>query len=288
VGSDDRGTRGLVSDLTASATFIGNATTILRLGSFTLLTDPNFVAAGRRVHLGYGAWTRRLLGPACAPADLPPLDGVVLSHLHGDHFDGVARAELPHETTIFTTPQARRKLRRWDFQAARGLPTWEADELVHGRERLRITAVPGRHGPGPVDRLLPDVMGSVLELFADGVCRLRLYITGDTLCRPFLAEVPKRCGDIDAMIVHLGGTRLLGLMLTMDDRQGVELSEMIRPGLIIPVHYNDYSVFTSSLEQFLSRAREHGITGVTPIARGHTFDLPVRGSANPVPRSGDH
>lgn len=262
-----------MTDLTASVTFIGNATTILRLGSFTLLTDPNFVPAGRRVYLGKGAWSRRLIDPACAIADLPPLDAVVLSHLHGDHFDGVAKAELPHETTIFTTPQARRKLVRWDFEAARGLPTWETDELVHGPERLRITAVPGRHGPGPVDRLLPDVMGSVLELLVDGVCRLRLYITGDTLYRPFLADVPKRCGDIDAMIIHLGGTRLLGLMLTMDDRQGVELSELIRPDLIIPVHYDDYGVFTSPLDAFLTRARAHGLTGVHPIVRGQTFDL---------------
>jgi L-ascorbate metabolism protein UlaG (beta-lactamase superfamily) len=273
-----------MTDLTASVTFIGNATTILRLGSFTLLTDPNFVAAGQRVHLGYGASSRRLLDPACGPADLPPLDAVVLSHLHGDHFDRVAKAELPHTTTVFTTPQAQRRLRRWDFEAARGIPTWDTDELVNGPERLRITAAPGRHGPGPVDRLLPDVMGSVLELLVDGVCRLRLYITGDTLYRPFLGEVPKRCGDIDAMIIHLGGTRLLGLMLTMDDRQGVDLTELIRPGLVLPVHYNDYGVFTSPLEHFLTRAKEHGITGVQPIARGGTFELPVRGGANPAVR----
>jgi L-ascorbate metabolism protein UlaG (beta-lactamase superfamily) len=38
--------------LRASMTFIGNATTVLRLGDFTLLTDPNFVSAGSRVHLG--------------------------------------------------------------------------------------------------------------------------------------------------------------------------------------------------------------------------------------------
>src|SRR3954468_182927 len=36
---------------TASVTFIGNATTVLRLGDFTLLTDPNFVPSGTRLHL---------------------------------------------------------------------------------------------------------------------------------------------------------------------------------------------------------------------------------------------
>lgn len=31
-----------------SLTFIGTATTVLRIGSFTVLTDPNFLRSGRR------------------------------------------------------------------------------------------------------------------------------------------------------------------------------------------------------------------------------------------------
>jgi L-ascorbate metabolism protein UlaG (beta-lactamase superfamily) len=215
--------------LQANITFVGNATTVLRLGEFTVLTDPSFVSAGSRVHLGYGAWTRRIVDPALSVAQLPRLDAVLLSHLHGDHFDRVAREQLPSAVPIFTTPQAARRLRRWKFRAVRGLPTWETYDWRRGRQRLRITAVPGRHGPGFADRLLPDVMGSVVELLVGEVCRIRLYITGDTLHRPFLADVPRRCGDIDAMVIHLGGTRLLGMLLTMDDRQGVALTEMIRP-----------------------------------------------------------
>jgi L-ascorbate metabolism protein UlaG (beta-lactamase superfamily) len=260
----------------ASATFIGNATMLLRLGDFTLMSDPNFVPAGARVHLGYGAWTRRVRDPAMPMADLPPLDFVVLSHLHDDHFDQKVRAELPHRTPIFTTAQARGRLSRWGFQAVRDLQTWESYDWARGRQRLRLTAVPGRHAPGLAGRLLPQVMGTVIELIVDGVCRLRLYQTGDTLCGPFLEEIPRRCGDIDAMVVHLGGARLLGVLLSMDDRQGVALTELIRPRLTIPVHHNDYTVCKSPLSDFLDRAREHGLTGVRPITRGDTMSLPVR------------
>jgi L-ascorbate metabolism protein UlaG (beta-lactamase superfamily) len=34
--------------------------------------------------------------PALEIDDLPPLDFVMLSHHHGDHFDDVAAARLPH------------------------------------------------------------------------------------------------------------------------------------------------------------------------------------------------
>jgi L-ascorbate metabolism protein UlaG (beta-lactamase superfamily) len=259
-----------------SVTFIGNATTLLRLGEFTLLTDPNFVPAGSRVHLGYGAFTRRLIGPAFGIESLPQLDAVLLSHLHGDHFDGVARDRLPHDVAIITTPQATGRLRRWDFTDVHGLPTWRTHSRQRGAQSLRITAVPGRHGPGLVDRLLPDVMGSIVELESDGKLRLRLYITGDTLMRPVLSEIPQRYGDIDAMIIHLGGTRLAGLLLTMDGRQGADLTNLIKPTMAIPVHYDDYSVFTSPLTDFIGRARDNGVTAVHPIVRGDTLQLPDR------------
>ncbi len=87
-------------------TFVGTATTVLNLGSFTVLTDPNFLHQGQRAYLGKGLWTRRLTEPALLPSDLPPLDAVVLSHLHGDHFDRVARRELARDQPVLTTPAA--------------------------------------------------------------------------------------------------------------------------------------------------------------------------------------
>jgi L-ascorbate metabolism protein UlaG (beta-lactamase superfamily) len=260
----------------ASVTFVGNATAVLRLGDFTLLTDPAFGPVGSRVYLGFGAWTRRLKDPALQVLDLSALDGVLLSHLHGDHFDQAARHQLEATLPIITTPQAERRLRRRRFVEAHGLPTWESYQWARDRQRLRITAVPGRHGPGLADALLPDVMGSVVELDVDGRCVLRLYITGDTLLDRNLAEIPRRFGDVDTMLIHLGGTRLLGMMLTMDDRQGVELTRLVHPAVTVPVHFDDYRVMKSPLSHFLNRARELGLAGIHPINRGETLNLPLR------------
>ncbi len=255
----------------ASVTFVGNATTVLRLGAFTLLTDPAFGPAGSRVYLGYGAWTRRLTDPALR--ELPELDAVLLSHLHGDHFDRVARLRLPAALPIVTTPQAARKLRR---RITVALPTWETHEWSRDGQRLRVTAVPGQHGPGFADRLLPDVMGSFVELEVGGRTVVKLYITGDTLYRPFLADVARRLGRIDAMMIHLGGTKLLGMLLTMDDRQGVALTELVRPRMTLPVHYDDYRVFKSPVSAFVNRCRERNVAGVWTMTRGETVDLPIK------------
>ena len=48
----------------AELTFIGTATTLLRLGPFTVLTDPNFLHRGQWAYLGKGLVSRRVTEPA--------------------------------------------------------------------------------------------------------------------------------------------------------------------------------------------------------------------------------
>ncbi|MDW5322338.1 MBL fold metallo-hydrolase [Plantactinospora sp. KLBMP9567] len=271
----------------ATVTFIGTATTLLKLGDITLMTDPNFLHSGQRAYLGYGLWTRRRTDPAMRIGELPPLDGVVLSHLHGDHFDRVARRHLSRALPVITTPEAQRRLRRWGFTSTESLATWESHEISSGDQLVRITAVPGRHGPGPLARALPTVMGSILDFEQQNERRLRLYVTGDTLNHPALAEIPQRFPDIDAMLIHLGGTRLLGVLLTMDDRQGVDLVQLVQPRLTLPIHYDDYPVFRSPLRDFLDLARRHGIEpGVRAINRGETVPLLGAGTGPAAPTPG--
>ena len=255
-------------------TFGGNATMLLRIGGFTVLTDPSFVPRGTRVHLGYGLRTRRLTDPALQPADLPPLDAIVLSHLHGDHWDDIATEGLGKATPLVTTQEAARALGARGFGATSDLRPWQTHEITRGTDTLRLTAVPGVHGPGPLARLLPPVMGSVLELVRDGQVSWRGYVSGDTLRRPFLADVLERCGPLDVLIPHLGGTRALGLTVTMDAGQGADLVEMLRPPVTVPVHYDDYDRFASTLGDFVTEVRRRGLPGELRAAvRGETISL---------------
>jgi L-ascorbate metabolism protein UlaG (beta-lactamase superfamily) len=106
---------------------------------------------------------------------------------------------------------------------------------------------------------------------AASLSRLRLYITGDTLFRPeILGEIPERFADIDAALVHLGGTRILGVLLTIDGRDGVALSRSIRPRSILPIHYEDYPVMRDPPAGFLRLA--DGLP-VRTLERGQTVGL---------------
>jgi len=257
-----------------SLLFVGNATVLLRLGSFTVLTDPNFLHRGERAYLGWGLTSKRLVEPALGLDTLPPLDAVVLSHLHGDHFDRRAKAGLDRRVPIVTTEHGARRLARKGFSAVEGLGPWTAWEERRGTEVLRVTSVPGQHGPALVHRLLPPVMGSIVDLERDGQRRFRLYVSGDTLCRPWLGEITERYPGIDAALVHLGGTRILGVLLTMDDKQGADLVELLGPGITYPIHNDDYTVQKSPLSAFLAETSRRGIAGVQALERGQAVSLP--------------
>lgn len=271
---------------TGSVEFVGTATVLIRYGGFTLLTDPNFLHRGDHVHLGYGLTAPRLTEPAFDIDQLPPVDLVILSHLHGDHFDQIVEKKLDHGLPIITTPEAARALRRKGFRAARGLQTWEQLVVNKGPAQLTITSMPGQHAPSLMQLLLPSVMGTMLDWRVAGATQpaMRLYITGDTLLRQQLREIPRRYPDIDLALLHLGGTRIFGVMLTMDARQGVEAIRWIQPKKAIPIHYDDYPVFKSPLADFKREVDAAGLTDrVIYLERGmkHTFNVPPERWAAP-------
>lgn len=264
-------------------TFVGNATMLLTAGDLTLLTDPNFLHRGQYAYLGHGIVSRRRHGPALTVDDLPPLDAIVLSHLHGDHWDRVAQKGLDHSLPIITTPHAATRLRRRGFEQALGLQTWQAHTVTKGELTVTATALPGRHAPGWAQRLLPPVMGTMLDFVRAGRTgeqRRRLYISGDTILVEELNEIPVRFGSIDAGVLHLGGTRIpagalpFGLTVTMDHQQGAGLVELLDLPKVIPIHFDDYTAFASPLSDFLDEMRRRGLADrIVQVGRGGTVTV---------------
>lgn len=274
-----------------TVTFVGNATTLISGGGrhgdehsrqeqITLLTDPNFLHRGQRAYLGYGLVSRRRHDPALDIDALPPLDGVVLSHMHGDHWDRVAQRRLDPALPILTTPHAAKRLARRGFGRAVALETWRQRRFVKGGTTVTVTSLPGRHAPTPVDRFLPPVMGSMIE-FSDGSAHRRLYVSGDTLFVDDLREIPVRFDSIDAGVLHLGGTRLpfgrhlpFGLTVTMDGRQGADTVELLNLPKMIPVHFDDYGVFASPLSEFVDEMKRRGLgERIFELERGSSVSI---------------
>ncbi len=262
-----------------SATFVGNATLVLRVGGLTILTDPSFLHAGEHVHVGYGVFAKRLLDPALQFAQLPPLDAILLSHLHADHWDRAAERAIDRRTSILTTPQAASVLKKRGFERTVPLKTWTTKRLagLNGAS-VDITAVPARHGPPLLSRLLPETHGHLLDTTLPDGRTLRVYISGDTLVFKGIHAIAKRYPRIDVAFVHLGGTRIphrkFGILVTLDANGGIDMLRILAPRMLVPIHNDDWSLFSSSLRDFLNAIDADGSRDrIRVISHGETLDL---------------
>jgi len=292
----------------ASLFFVGTATTVLEWEGIRILTDPNFLHAGDHVHLGPGVTATRVTNPAIDLHELRRIDAILLSHYHEDHFDKKVESSLRRSIPIITTPHARSHLTSKgpdeSFTEVNALDFFDSMMLdiattSNGRQPgIKVTGMPGKHvPPGPLaianDLLgaVPPTNGWMIELgyLNPGnndsfECGYRIYISGDTLMVDELKEIPERYKSqgIDLMLIHLGGTTIPSpkmplLMVTMDAKQGVQLMQLIKPDLTIPIHYDDYDVFLSPLSDFKKAVEEAGLSDkVVYLDRKDQFKFNVK------------
>lgn len=90
-------------------THIGGPTTLIQVDGWRLLTDPTVDAPGRRYGFGWGASSRKLVGPAVPVDDISRVDAVLLTHdHHADNLDDAGRGLLPSAGAVITTASGAR------------------------------------------------------------------------------------------------------------------------------------------------------------------------------------
>lgn len=237
-------------------TLIGGPTLLLEIGGLRFLTDPTFDSAGGDYDIGL-AILHKTESPTLSAEALGGVDVVLLSHdQHADNLDMAGRGLLPTAGAVLTTTSGATRLA---LPNAAGLERWQSREFSGTQSngsppRVRVTGVPGRHGPEGSEAMLGDVTGFVLE-WEDCV----LYLSGDTVWYEGIAEIACRFPRIDAAVLFLGGVRPAddGPLLTMDGAEAVLAVQALMPQTVIPVHYEGWQHYRegrASVEQAFAEA----------------------------------
>ena len=166
-----------------------HATSVLWVNGVRILIDPMLSRAGTMDPVQDAADGRRI--PLVEmPLDdeelrklIARLDGVLVTHLHRDHFDPRAAEILPKTLPVFCQPPDADRLAQLGFQAV--VPI----ETDHEWRGIRIARTGGRHGTGEVGQRMGTVSGYVLRVPGEP----SLYLAGDTIW----------CGEVEASIVGL-------------------------------------------------------------------------------------
>ena len=203
-----------------SLTYIGHATTLLRLGRDSLLTDPML-----RGWLG----PLRRQGPL-PPPELPNLaDVVLISHLHRDHLDLRSLRRVPSSTPVVVPDGGARWARK--AGARRILEIGRGETVSVGR--FEVSAVRAEHDGrrnGWGSQTIEPV-GYVVR--ADGRA---VYFAGDT---ELFGEM-SNLGPLDLALLPVWGWGPSvgpGHLVPESAARGLEL---IRPRLAVPIHWGTF------------------------------------------------
>jgi len=224
-------------------THIGTATLLLEIEGLRILTDPALDPAGSKYRIRAGFSTEKSEEPALPPGGLGALDVVLLSHdHHADNLDAAGRAILPGAGVVLTTVPGARRL----GGNALGLTPFATHEVG----KLRITAVPARHGPPGIELIDSVTIGFVLEW--PGQRRGAVYISGDTVYFRGISQIAKRF-SVGTAILHLGaaGFPITGpLHYTFTAAEAVRAAVELGRPKILPVHYDGWRHFRAPRADF--------------------------------------
>ena len=199
-------------DARLSVLWVGHATVLVQIDDKFILTDPVFTNT-------VGMLSKRLYEPGIEPEKLPPIDAVLISHMHFDHLSLGSLEMIEKKTRNLFLPEGGAayitdfgfpilELRRWQ--------NWEKDGL-------RITAVPGAHVGfryGVDSWMTTSFTGYVIEYHG-----IKVWFGGDTAYeQAFFVEAGERFPNLDLAIMPIGPTEPRDFMrhTHVDPKQAVQ------------------------------------------------------------------
>jgi L-ascorbate metabolism protein UlaG (beta-lactamase superfamily) len=229
------------------AAWLGHTTVLLKIDGFTILTDPVFSdRAG--IHLGVVTLgVKRLIAPALGPEALPPIDLVLLSHAHMDHFDIPSLRRLANRRTTVVTARATSDLLRrpyyrevreigWGESTRVGPATIRGLEVNHWGARVRTDTFRGYNG------------------YLIEVGRQRVVFAGDTALTGHFREV-KHVGPVQLAIMPIGAYNPWHHVHCTPE-EAWRMGNDARAEFVLPVHHQTFALSREPLLEPIHRLRE--------------------------------
>jgi L-ascorbate metabolism protein UlaG (beta-lactamase superfamily) len=263
------------ADARLAVLWVGHATVLLQMDDKFILTDP---LLGETV----GELTRRLQQPGIDPANLPPLDAVVVSHMHFDHLSlGSLDTIEPKVHRLFVPQGGLVYVPNYAFDA-RELPTWQSFE----DGGLRITAVPVKHVGFRygIDAawMKTSFTGYVFEYHG-----LTVYFSGDTAYdQERFRETAAHFPSIDLALIAIAPIHPRSFMEAthVDPAQAVQAFLDLGARTMVPIHYdtlvNGFDAPGEAKATLMRVMKERG------LGEDRVKILPIGGQAVIVGRSG--
>ena len=240
---------------------LGHSSLLFKLRGKWWLIDPVF---GPRASPVSWAGPKRFHPPPVALQDLPPIEGLVLSHDHYDHLDAPTIEALKGRVQRYFVPLGvGRRLQEW------GVPADRIEELDWWQQRkwgeVVVTAAPAQHFSGRGLRDRNRTLWASWSLASGGE---RIFYSGDSGYFPGFKEIGARMGPIDIALMENGAYDSDWPMVHMTPDETVQAFEDLGARTLFLVHNSTFDLawhgWREPLERVAALAQQRGIALATP------------------------
>jgi len=259
--------------------WIGHATALVQIDDKVILTDPVFTST-------VGQLSKRVVEPGLDPENLPPVDAVLISHVHYDHLSLGSIATIEPKIRTMLMPRGGvTYLTDFGFPVLELRP-WQAWE----KDGLRITAAPVQHVGWRygLDEawMTQSFTGYVIEYHG-----LTVYFGGDTAYdQRIFVEAGLRFPKIDLALLPIAPIEPHDFMRKthMDPPEAVQAFFDLGARRMVPIHYDTFVNSTDEPGDALAglekakKSWKLGMREITPIAVGERRVFLRKGETQPA------
>lgn len=216
-------------------TWLGHSTVLVEIGKSVVLTDPVW---GLRASPMSFMGPKRFFAAPVAIEHLPRVDVVLISHDHYDHLCKASVLALANRDVIFVTSLGvGARLERWGI-AATSIVELDWGEGWSGRG-VTLCAEPAQHFSG---RTLRDRNSTLWASWVIKGDRHQVFFSGDTGLTPQFAEVHRKHGAFDMVMLEIGAYHDAWGSIHMGPHKALQAFDMLGGGTLLPVHWGTFNL----------------------------------------------
>lgn len=225
---------------------IGGATWILQIGDFKIACDP-VLCPKDSVQDFFWFKSKRTEDPVYEESDFKDIDFWLLTHNHEDHLDNKGLSMIDKSTKLIIHKNLKKRLAAYNTCILKHHLTTEIK--IKGYTVL-IEAIPAIHGVIPISAIAAGgVNGYWLSITRDNK-KIEIYVSADTVYKKKVVKsLQNRKANIFIPNVGAASKGTIFGTLTMTASMLNKFIQIIKPEIILPVHYETFSHYNEPIEE---------------------------------------